>query len=79
MMRRRTFSRNLFSDEETPKSVIGPGDVKIGECQNSNFVLLQYLTAPQSSLFSHSNINDGDTWNIHSLYAVKDLSPATVP
>ena len=38
MMRRRTFLRNLFSDEETPKSVIGPGNVKIGECQNSNFV-----------------------------------------
>ena len=79
MRRRRTFSPNLFSDEETPKSAIGPGNVKIGECQNNNFVLLQYLSAPQSSLFSHSNINDGDTWNIHSLYAVKDLSPATVP
>ena len=38
MMRRRTFLRNLFSDEETPKSVIGLGNVKIGECQNSNFV-----------------------------------------
>ena len=48
-------------------SVIGPGDVKIGECQNSKFVL-QYLTAPQSSLFSH-------TWNIHSPYAVKACLP----
>ena len=75
MRRRRTFSRNLFPDEEAPKSVIVPGNVKIGECQNSNFVLLQYLTARQSSLFSHSNINDGDTWNIHSLYAVKACVP----
>ena len=75
MMRRRTFSRNLFPDEEAPKSVIGPGNVKIGECQNSNFVLRQYLTARQSSLFSHSNINDGDTWNIHSLNAVKACLP----
>ena len=75
MRRRRTFSRNLFPDEEAPKSVIGPGNVKIGECQNSNFVLLQYLTARQSSLFSHSNIIDGDTWNIHSLHAVKACLP----
>ena len=56
-------------------SVIGPGDVKIGECQNSNFVFLQYLTASQSSLFSYSNVNDGDAWNIHSLYAVKACLP----
>ena len=28
------------------------------------FVLLQYLTAPQSSVFSHSNINEGNEWNI---------------
>ena len=34
------------------------------------FVLLQYLTAPQSSLFSHSNINEGNEWNIPSLHAV---------
>ena len=40
-----------------------------------NFVLLQYLSAPQLSLFSHSNINDGDTRNIHSLYAVKACVP----
>ena len=34
------------------------------------FVLLQYLTAPQSSVFSHSNINEGNEWNIPSLHAV---------
>ena len=34
------------------------------------FVLLQYLTAPQSSVFSHSNINEGNEWNIPSLYAI---------
>ena len=34
------------------------------------FVLLQYLTAPQSSLFSYSNINEGNEWNIPSLHAV---------
>ena len=34
------------------------------------FVLLQYLTAPQSSFFSYSNINDGGTWKMPSLDAV---------
>ena len=34
------------------------------------FVLLQYLTAPQSSVFSHLNINEGNEWNIPSLHAV---------
>ena len=34
------------------------------------FVLLQYLTAPQSSVFYHSNINEGNEWNIPSLHAV---------
>ena len=34
------------------------------------FVLLQYLTARQSSVFSHSNINEGNEWNIPSLDAV---------
>ena len=34
------------------------------------FVLLQYLTAPQSSVFSHSNINEGNEWNIPSLHAL---------
>ena len=34
------------------------------------FVLLQYLTAPQSSLFSYSNINEGNERNIPSLHAV---------
>ena len=34
------------------------------------FVLLQYLTAPQWSLLSHSNTNEGNEWNIPSLHAV---------
>ena len=34
------------------------------------FVILRYLTAPQSSVFSHSNINEGNEWNIPSLHAV---------
>ena len=34
------------------------------------FVLLQYLTAPQSSFFSYSNINYGGAWKIPSLDAV---------
>ena len=48
-------------------SVIGHGDVKIGEYQNSNIFS---STAPQSSLFSHLNINDGGSWNIPPLNVV---------
>ena len=47
-----TFLRNLFSDEETPKLK------KMVSMRTVIFVLLEYSTASQLSLFSHSNINE---------------------
>ena len=53
--------------KELRSSAIGHGDVKMVSIRIMTFVLLQYLTAPQSSFFSYSNINDGGAWKIHSL------------
>ena len=44
--------------------------LKLVSITTVTFVLLQYLTAPQSSVFSHSNINEGNEWNIPSLHAI---------
>ena len=56
--------------KELRSSAIGRGGVKMVSIRAVIFVLLQYLTAPQSSFFSYSNINDGDVWKIPSLDAV---------
>ena len=53
--------------KELRSSAIGRGDVKMVSIRIMIFVLLQYLTAPQSSFFSYSNINDGGAWKIPSL------------
>ena len=53
--------------KELRSSAIGRGDVKMVSIRAVIFVLLQYLTAPQSSFFSYSNINDGGAWKIPSL------------
>ena len=53
--------------KELQSSAIGRGDVKMVSIRAVIFVVLQYLTAPQSSFFSCSNINDGGAWKIPSL------------
>ena len=72
MMLMMTLLKNLFSDRETLKLSNWPAmaTLKLVSSRTVIFVLLQYSTAPQSSLFPHSNINDGGPWNIPSLHAV---------
>ena len=70
MMTMMTFLRNLFPDEKLRNSVNGHGDVKIGEYHNSYLCSPPVPDAHQSSVFSHSNINEGNEWNIPSLHAV---------
>ena len=54
--------------KELRSSAIGRGDVKMVSIRAMIFVLLQYLTAPQSTFFSYNN--DGGAWKILSLDAV---------
>ena len=79
MMMMMTFLKNLFSDRETLKLSNWPAmaTLKLVSSRTVIFVLLQYSTASQSSLFPHSNINDGGPWNIPA--CCNSLSPSTVP